>query len=97
MYLLPSRITFGAKNKNPAQRTHPGGDRQDCLRALKQKPFDEQQWQKLYYRHQQCYLRQRLEAIRLLHHGNTRAQVCQQLNLPTIPSADGSTNTWRGD
>lgn len=48
--------------------------------ALKQKPFDEQQWQKLYYRHQQHYLRQRLDAIRLLQQGNTRSQVCQQLN-----------------
>lgn len=48
--------------------------------ALQQKPFDEQQWQKLYYRYQQYYLRQRLDAIRLLVQGSTRSQVCQQLN-----------------
>lgn len=38
--------------------------------ALQQKQFDEQQWQKRYYRHQQQYIRQRLEAIRLLGQGN---------------------------
>ncbi len=48
--------------------------------ALQQRPFDEQQWQKLYYRCQQYYLRQRLDAIRLLQQGSTRSQVCQQLN-----------------
>lgn len=47
--------------------------------ALKQKPFDEQQWHKLYYRYQQQYLRNRLDAMRLLMQGHTRSQVCQQL------------------
>lgn len=47
--------------------------------ALRQKTFEEQQWQKLYYRHQQQYLRHRLDAIRLLKQGQTRNQVCQQL------------------
>ena len=47
--------------------------------ALEEKPFDPDEWQKLYYRHQQQYLRNRLDAIKLLQQGDSRAQVCQQV------------------
>lgn len=48
--------------------------------ALKQSAFDAQQWQKLYYRHAQQYIRKRLDAIKLLMDGQSRTQVAQQLN-----------------
>lgn len=48
--------------------------------ALKQSTFDAEQWQKLYYRHPQQYIRKRLDAIKLLMDGQSRTQVCQQLN-----------------
>lgn len=47
--------------------------------AVQAKPFDPDEWQKLYYRHQQQYLRQRLEAVNLLHQGKRRSQVCEQV------------------
>jgi transposase len=47
--------------------------------AIRNRPFERKEWQKLYYRHQQQYLRQRLEAIRLLSQGQTRTQVCDQV------------------
>lgn len=47
--------------------------------ALQNQPFESDEWQKLYYRHQQQYLRQRLEAIKLLSQGKTRPQVCEQV------------------
>ncbi len=47
--------------------------------ALKEKAFDPDEWQKLYYRHQQQYIRRRLDAIKLLKAGQSRSQVCQQL------------------
>lgn len=47
--------------------------------ALKNKPFDADKCQKLYYRHQQEYIRHRLKAIQLLHQGNSRIQVCEQV------------------
>ena len=47
--------------------------------ALKNKPFDADKWQKLYYRNQQQYIRHRLEAIRLLYQGNRRIEVCEQV------------------
>jgi transposase len=47
--------------------------------ALRNKPFDEAEWQKLYDRNQQQYLRQRLDAIKLLQEGQSRAQVCEQV------------------
>ena len=43
--------------------------------AVQNKPFDADEWQKLYYRYQQKYIRQRLEAVKLLHQGNSRTQV----------------------
>lgn len=48
-------------------------------KALQNKPFDAEQWQKLYYRHQQQYIRHRLKAIQLLQQGSSRAQVCEQV------------------
>lgn len=48
--------------------------------ALKQSAFDAQQWQKLYYRYAQQYIRKRLDAIKLLMDGQSRTQVAQQLN-----------------
>jgi transposase len=47
--------------------------------AIQNQPFESDEWQKLYYRHQQQYLRQRLEAIKLLSQGKTRTQVCEQV------------------
>lgn len=47
--------------------------------ALKNQPFDADKWQKFYYRNQQQYIRHRLEAIRLLHHGSSRIEVCEQV------------------
>ena len=38
--------------------------------------LDKQQWQRLYYRNQQGYIRQRLSAIRYLSEGKSRAEVC---------------------
>ena len=38
--------------------------------------IDKQQWQKLYHRNQQAYIRQRLSAIRYLSEGKSRAEVC---------------------
>nr|WP_306422201.1 helix-turn-helix domain-containing protein [Nostoc sp. CHAB 5715] len=37
-------------------------------------------WQKLYYLHQQEYLRQRLLAIKYLYEGKTRTEVSELLN-----------------
>jgi transposase len=47
--------------------------------ALQAKPFNPDEWQKLYYRHQQQYIRQRLDAIQLLQQGNRRNAVCEQV------------------
>jgi transposase len=47
--------------------------------ALRDKPFDADEWQKLYYRNQQQYMRQRLTAIKLLQEGQSRAQVSEQV------------------
>lgn len=45
--------------------------------ALRDKPFDTNEWQKLYYRNQQQYMRQRLSAIKLLHEaGQTHLKSC---------------------
>lgn len=47
--------------------------------ALEEKHFDPDEWQKFYYRHQQQYIRNRLDAIKLVQQGDSRAQVCQQV------------------
>ena len=51
----------------------------NLTKALQEKPFDADEWQKLYYRHQQQYMRNRLDAIQLLHQGKTRQQVCEAI------------------
>ena len=48
--------------------------------------LDKQEWQRLYYRNQQAYIRQRLSAIRHLSEGKSRAEVgrlvgCTDLTL----------------
>ncbi|BAY50243.1 hypothetical protein SAMD00079811_78720 (plasmid) [Scytonema sp. HK-05] len=45
-----------------------------CARQL-----DSDLWQKLYYKHQQGYLRQRLLAIKCLYEGKTRKEVSKLL------------------
>jgi transposase len=47
--------------------------------ALGIETFDLDEWQKLYDRHQQQYIRQRLDAIKLLQKGNRRLEVSQQV------------------
>ena len=47
--------------------------------ALQAVPFDPDEWRKLHARHQQQYIRQRLDAIKLLQQGNCRIEVCQQV------------------
>lgn len=47
--------------------------------ALQDQAFDADEWQKLYYRNQQQYIRHRLTAIKLLHEGHSRAQVCEDI------------------
>ena len=47
--------------------------------AFRVKPFDVDEWQKLYYRNQQQYIRQRLTTIKLLHEGQSRIQVSEQV------------------
>lgn len=39
--------------------------------------FDMELWQKLYYKHQQDYIRKRLVAIKHLHEGKSRLQICK--------------------
>ena len=48
--------------------------------TLRAKSFDADEWQKLYYRNQQQYIRQRLSAIKLLHEGHSRTQVSEQVS-----------------
>lgn len=47
---------------------------------LRQRPFDLVLWQKLYYKHQQSYIRRRLQAVKLLWEGHSRQEVCQSLS-----------------
>lgn len=51
----------------------------NLTQAFRDKPFDTDEWQKLYYRNQQQYMRQRLTAIKLLHEGQSRAQVSEKV------------------
>jgi transposase len=43
------------------------------------KSFEAEEWQKLFYKHQQQYIRKRLEAIKYLKDGKTRKEVMDQL------------------
>ncbi len=47
---------------------------------LREIPPDWELWQKLYYKHPQAYLRQRLLAIKYLWEGKSRPEVTQLLN-----------------
>jgi transposase len=46
---------------------------------LKEKKFEEQEWQKLFNKYQQQYIRTRLEAIKYLHEGKNRKEVMEHL------------------
>jgi transposase len=46
---------------------------------LRTKKFEEAEWQKLFYKHQQQYIRKRLEAIKYLHEGKTRREVMEKV------------------
>lgn len=46
---------------------------------LNARPFDEAQWQKLFYKYPQQYIRRRLQAIKYLHEGKTRQEVMDKL------------------
>lgn len=43
------------------------------------KNFKEEEWQKLFYKYQQQYIRKRLEAIKYLHEGKTRQEVMDRV------------------
>ncbi|NJL39480.1 MAG: IS630 family transposase [Leptolyngbyaceae cyanobacterium SM1_4_3] len=47
--------------------------------AFREKSFDADEWQKLYYRNQKQYIRQRLSAIKLLQEGQSRTQVSETI------------------
>ena len=47
----------------------------DRLEKLREKPFEIEIWQKLFYQNQQTYIRKRLEAIKYLYEGMTRKEV----------------------
>ena len=46
---------------------------------LNARQFDREQWQKLYYKHPQQYIRRRLQAIEYLHQGKTRQEVIDEV------------------
>ncbi len=50
-------------------------------KALAAKGFDEAQWQKYYNRHQQEYIRRRLQAIRLYYSWLKREEIAKQLHI----------------
>lgn len=50
-----------------------------CLKGYSIAERTSDQWQKLYYQHQQQYIRKRLDTIKLLKQGNNRFQVCQEV------------------
>lgn len=47
---------------------------------IRKAPQDRSEWQRLYYKHQQFYLRRRLNAIKLLWDGGSLTDVCLELN-----------------
>ena len=49
--------------------------------------LDKKQWQRLYYKNQQEYIRQRLSAIRYLSEGKSRAEVTQILGCTDLTIA----------
>ena len=50
------------------------------VELLRTKSFEKEDWQKLFYKYQQQYIRKRLEAIKYLHEGKTVREVMGQLN-----------------
>jgi len=50
------------------------------IEALKNKGMDEEEWQRSYYKHQQQYIRKRLEAIKYLWEGKSRKEVMEKLD-----------------
>jgi len=56
---------------------------------LKAKQFEEAEWRKMYYKHQQQYIRGRLEAIKYLQEGKTRQAV-----MDKVGCARQSLITW---
>jgi transposase len=56
---------------------------------LKAKQLDEAEWRKMYYKHQQQYIRKRLEAIKYLQEGKSRQEV-----LDKVGCARQSLVTW---
>ena len=50
------------------------------LQRIGAAPQDRKEWQKLYYQHQKCYLRRRLDAIKLLWDGLKLVDVCIRIN-----------------
>jgi len=50
------------------------------VELLRTKSFEKEDWQKLFYKYQQQYIRKRLEAIKYLHEGKTVREVMEQLN-----------------
>jgi transposase len=49
------------------------------LERLREKSFDKEEWQKLFNKYQQEYIRRRLEAIKYLHEGKTRKAVIEKI------------------
>ena len=54
---------------------------------LRESSLDKKQWQRLYYKNQQTYIRQRLSAIRYLSEGKSRAEVAQILGCKDLSIA----------
>lgn len=48
---------------------------------LREKEFDQEDWQKLYYKTQKQYLRQRLQAIKHVWTGKSRSEVAAELGV----------------
>lgn len=54
---------------------------------LRKTSLDKKQWQRLYYKNQQAYIRQRLSAIRYLSEGRSRTEVAQLLGCTDLTIA----------
>lgn len=50
------------------------------IEQLRTKTFEKEEWQKLFYKHQQQYIRKRLEAIKHLHEGKTIREVMEEVD-----------------
>ena len=82
--LLPSR----SKSMEKSIITKKG--RKKCMnlsQRLRKSSLDKKQWQRLYYKNQQTYIRQRLSAIRYLSEGKSRAEVAQILGCKDLSIA----------